>query len=316
MNNEYPKVTIVTPSYNQAAFLEETIRSVLSQEYPNLEYMIFDGGSKDGSVEIIQRYADRLDYWVSEKDRGQADAINKGFARATGEIVAWVNSDDYYLPGAIHAAVAELQSHPEVGMVYGDVVSIDENGTPFNVMTFGDWGLDGLMQFKIIGQPSVFMRRGVLEKAGYMDLSLDLLLDHELWLRVAQVAPIRYVPKRWSAARYHAAAKNVSQAPKYGIDAYRVVERMASDPGLADRFRRLRRKIWAGACRFDAYYLLNGDLPGLALRSYLRSLWYYPPTALPDIHRMLYAFASLFVNVSWLKERFLKARKDRLDLGS
>jgi glycosyltransferase involved in cell wall biosynthesis len=313
--SELPRVTIITPSYNQAAFLEETIRSVLSQEYPNLEYMIFDGGSKDASVEIIQRYAGRLAYWVSEKDRGQADAINKGFTRATGEIVAWINSDDYYLSGAIHAAVTELQNHPEVGMVYGDVVSIDQAGTPFNVMTFGDWGLDGLMQFKIIGQPSVFMRRSVLEKAGHMDLSLDLLLDHELWLRVAQVAPIRYVPKRWSAARYHAGAKNVSQAPKYGRDAYRVVERMATDPGLAGRYQRLRRRILAGACRFDAYYLLNGGLPGQALRAYLRSLWYYPPIALPETHRILYAFASLFVNVSWLKDRFLQARKARVKIS-
>jgi hypothetical protein len=179
-------------------------------------------------------------------------------------------------------------------------------------MTFGDWGLDGLMQFKIIGQPSVFMRRSVLEKAGYLDLSLDLLLDHELWLRVAQVAPIHYVPKRWSAARYHAGAKNVSQAPKYGRDAYQVVDRMATDPVLSVHYRRLRRRIWAGACRFDAYYLLNGGLPGPSLRSYLRSLWYYPPLALPEAHRMLYAFASQFINVSWLKERFLQARKDRL----
>ncbi len=311
---DFPRVTIITPSYNQAAFLEETIRSVLSQDYPNLEYMIADGGSTDGSVEIIQRYAGRLAWWVSEKDRGQADAINKGFARATGEIVAWLNSDDYYMPGAIHAAVAELQNHPEVGMVFGDVVSIDGAGTPFNVMRFGDWGLEDLMQFNIIGQPSVFVRRGVLEKAGYLDLSLDLLLDVELWIRVAQAAPIRHVPQRWSAARFHAAAKNVSQAPKYGIDAYRVVERMATDPALSARYHRLRRRIWAGACRFDAHYLLDGGLPSKALRAYLRSLWYYPPTALPEARRILYAFFSMFVDVSWLKQRYLRNRKTKLKL--
>jgi glycosyltransferase involved in cell wall biosynthesis len=112
-----PRVTIVTPSFNQAGFLEETIRSVLSQEYPNLEYFIIDGGSTDGSVELIQRYANRLAGWVSEKDRGQADAINKGFSRATGEVIAWLNSDDIYCPGAIHAAVSALQAHPEYGMV-------------------------------------------------------------------------------------------------------------------------------------------------------------------------------------------------------
>jgi glycosyltransferase involved in cell wall biosynthesis len=310
-----PRVTIITPSYNQAPFLEETIRSVLSQEYPDLEYIIVDGGSTDGSVEIIQRYAGRLAWWVSEKDRGQADAINKGFARATGEIVAWLNSDDYYLPGAIQAAVMELQNHPEAGMVFGDVVSIDGAGVPFNVMTFGDWGLEELLQFNIIGQPSVFARRSVLEKAGPLDLSLDLLLDVELWMRVALVAPIRYVPGgRWSAARFHAGAKNVSQAPKYGRDAYRVVDRMATDPVLSPYYNRLRRRIWAGACRFDAHYLLDGGLPGAALRAYLRSLWYYPPIALPETRRILYAFVSQFINVGWLKRSYLQRRKDRLKI--
>ena len=125
---DLPLVSIVTPSYNQAAFLEETIRSVLEQDYPRVEYIIIDGGSTDGSAEIIQRYADRLAYWVSERDRGQTDAINKGFARATGSILAWLNSDDTYQPGALREAVDYLLAHPDVGMVYGDGNFIDEHG--------------------------------------------------------------------------------------------------------------------------------------------------------------------------------------------
>ena len=121
-------VSIVTPSYNQSRFIEDTIRSVLSQDYPQIEYMIVDGGSTDGSVEIIKRYEDQLAWWVSERDQGQTDAINKGFARATGDILAWLNSDDTYEPGAVSAAVKYLQEHPEVGMVYGDCNYIDENG--------------------------------------------------------------------------------------------------------------------------------------------------------------------------------------------
>jgi glycosyltransferase involved in cell wall biosynthesis len=107
-----PLVSVVTPSFNQAAFIEQTLRSVLEQDYPAIEYLVADGASTDGSVEIIQKYADRLAWWVSEKDHGQAEAINKGFTKATGKYIAWVNSDDYYLPGAIRAAVEVLEANP------------------------------------------------------------------------------------------------------------------------------------------------------------------------------------------------------------
>jgi len=296
MSSDDPLVTIITPSYNQADFLEETILSVLSQNYPRLEYFIVDGGSTDGSQEIIRKYADRLAWWVSEKDRGQADAINKGFARATGEIVAWLNSDDCYHPGVIAAAVAELERHPECGLVFGDVVSIDAHSQPFNIMTFGDWDLEDLMQFRIIGQPAVFVRRSVLEQAGFLDLSYNLVLDVELWLRVALVAPIRYVPKRWAAARFHAAAKNVALAAHYAAEAERLMKWMSEHPDLQARYCRLEPQIKAGMANYSARYLLDGGLPGAALRYYLRCLWHSPRTALPELNRIAYAAASLILS--------------------
>jgi glycosyltransferase involved in cell wall biosynthesis len=304
-----PRITVITPSYNQAGFLEQTIQSVLSQGYPNLEYFIIDGGSKDHSVEIIQKYADRLSWWVSEKDKGQADAINKGFARATGEIVAWINSDDYYLPGAFDAAVAALEAAPDAAMIFSDVVSVNTKGEPFNVMTYGDWTLEDLMQFKIIGQPGVFMRRKALEQAGYLDLTYNLLLDHELWLRVAQQGSIRYIPQHWSAARIHPAAKNVSQAPNYGKDAYRLIEWMSTDPALKERYQRLHRRIFAGACRFDAHYLLDAGQPGPALKAYWRGLWASPAVILPHYRRILFACASLFLNVNQIRGNYLERRR-------
>lgn len=307
-----PRVSIVTPSFNQAAFLEETIQSVLSQNYPNLEYWVIDGGSTDGSVEIIQKYASHLAGWVSEKDHGQGQAINKGFARATGDIVAWVNSDDYYLPGAIANAVAELEAHPECSLVFSDVVSVDGTGQPFNVMEFGDWGLDDLMQFHIIGQPGVFMRRAALEQAGYLDESYHYMLDHHLWLRVAQHGAMRHVTGRWASARFHAAAKNVSQAAGFGREALRIAAWMAEQPGLAEHYRRLRRRVWAGAYRLHGRYLLDGGQSGPALRAYLHSLWLYPPAALAETRRILFAAASLLVNVDSLRSAYLDRRRRRV----
>src|SRR5215213_6927220 len=120
-----PKVSIIIPSFNQGQFLEATIRSALEQDYPNTEFIVVDGGSKDNSVEIIKKYQDRFSWWVSEKDKGHADALNKGFSHATGDIMAWLNSDDIYLPGAISEAASILQSRTDVGMVYGDADLID-----------------------------------------------------------------------------------------------------------------------------------------------------------------------------------------------
>jgi len=127
-DRDLPLVSIITPSFNQASFLEATIRSVLEQDYPRIEYIVIDGGSADGSVGIIKKYAHKIAWWVSEVDKGQTDAINKGFGRANGGILAWLNSDDTYQPGAVSAAVKYLQEHSDVGMVYADCNFIDGQG--------------------------------------------------------------------------------------------------------------------------------------------------------------------------------------------
>src|SRR5215208_2659718 len=128
MLSNQPRVSIITPSFNQGQFLEETMHSVLEQDYPNIEYIVVDGGSADNSVEIIKKYQGQLAWWVSEKDRGHADALNKGFSHATGEILAWLNSDDVYFPNAVSQAVSFLKTNPAIGMVYGDAELIDDAG--------------------------------------------------------------------------------------------------------------------------------------------------------------------------------------------
>ncbi len=294
MTSDLPLVSIVTPSYNQAQFLEQTIQSVLGQDYPHVEYMIVDGGSTDGSVEIIQQYSDRLAWWVSEKDNGQADAINKGLRRANGEIVAWLNSDDVYLPGAIARAVQAFQSHPEAGLVYGFVKAIDEGGQVTNLLRYGDWGLEGLLSFRIIGQPAVFMRRSVLEQAGYLDPSFHFLLDHQLWLRMAHLAAMIYVPETWAAARLHSESKNVAHGAEMSREAYRVVEWVESQPGFEAVFSRFGKCIRAGAHRFHAHYLLDDGQAVEALRYYGASACLHLPTALREWRRIGFAVLSLF----------------------
>jgi glycosyltransferase involved in cell wall biosynthesis len=288
-----PLVSIVTPSFNQAAFLEPAIRSVLAQDYPAVEYLVVDGGSNDGSVEIIRSYAERLAWWVSEPDEGQAEAINKGLARAKGEIVAWLNSDDLYLPEAVSQAVAALQAAPETGMVFGDAITIDESGRPLNTLRFGDWGLAELMRFRIICQPAVFMRRSALEAGGNLDHSYHFMLDHYLWLRIARHAPIRHVPALWAAARHHAGAKNVSMAPGFAREAYRILDWMQAEPGLAARLARDQRQILGGMHRLTGRYLLDGGLPGEALQAYGRAFLATPVYALRHWHRMVFAAFSL-----------------------
>ncbi|MBC8332755.1 MAG: glycosyltransferase [Anaerolineae bacterium] len=288
-----PLVSVVTPSYNQAQFLEDTIRSVLAQDYPNIEYIVVDGGSNDGSVEIIKKYADRLSWWVSEPDSGQADAINKGLKRARGDIVAWLNSDDIYFPDAISEAVEALQAHPGVGMVFGNAISMDANGYPLHNQTFDDWGMEDLMCYNIICQPAVFMRRDTLEKVGFLDHSYHYLLDHHLWLRITNLAGAQHVDSIWAGARHHRDAKNVARAAEFSQEVFRVLDWMQGQATLTGRMKKLKRRIWGGAYNISGRYLLEGGLPGPALRDYWRATIRDPSLLKFYWHRMIYALLSL-----------------------
>lgn len=305
-----PLLSIVTPSFNQAPYLEQTIRSVLAQDVP-VEYIIVDGGSTDGSVGIIRKYAHRLAWWVSEPDKGQADAINKGLRRATGEYAAWLNSDDLYAPGALAQAVEALQRAPELGLVYGNAVSIDREGRPLNDMVFADWGLAGLAAFNIICQPAVVMRRGALEQAGYLDDSYHYLLDHHLWLRIASLAPIRHVDAVWAFARFHPAAKNVAQAAGFGGEALRILAWMVTRPPLQRAVEGQQKRVRAAAFRFNARYLLDGGQAWGAVQSYGRSFFLHPPTALQEWPRMLFAGLSL-AGLGGLGRLYYRAKRSRL----
>jgi glycosyltransferase involved in cell wall biosynthesis len=222
---------VVTPSFNQVRFLEETIRSVLDQDYPHIEYILIDGGSTDGSLEIIRRYADRLSNWASEPDRGQTDAINKGFAQAKGEILAWLNSDDTYQPTAVGEAVEYLTAHPEIGLVYGDTNLIDENGQVIGRFPAGQTDYRRLRQGYVhIPQQAAFFRASLWKQVGPLDPTFFFAMDYDLWVRLARRAPLVYIPRLWANFRLHSSGKSVAADDRCWPEMLRVHYREGGGP--------------------------------------------------------------------------------------
>ncbi len=201
---ERPTVTIVTPSFSQGRFLRATIESVLSQDYARIEYIVMDGGSTDETATVVRDYSSRLTF-VSEPDRGQADAINKGFRRARGQVLAWINSDDLLLPGAVGAAVEALVANPHAPAVYGEGDRIDGHGRRLGRFPFTEpfnlWKL--IHHSDYILQQSVFFRRVALEEAEYLDEQLHYTLDWDLFIRLGLCAPLHYLPRPMGAIREH-----------------------------------------------------------------------------------------------------------------
>lgn len=227
---EIPRISVITPSFNQGQFIEETLRSVLTQDYPNLELIVIDGGSTDQSVKIIRRYAPQLAYWVSETDRGQSDAINKGFARTTGDIVAWLNSDDLYCPGALQKVADYFHANPDAGAVIGDLEIIDSAGNLIDLkkaipVTFRH----NLYSGCAVPQPATFFTRQALALTGELDTMLQYQMDYEFFLRM-QAKGVKFGLIREPLARFrlHGDSKTVSE---------------------------YRRKFWQDFARIQAPYL-------------------------------------------------------------
>lgn len=186
-NEKLPKISIVTPSYNQGQFLEDTILSVLEQGYPNLEYMIIDGGSQDRSIEIIKKYTPYLSYWVSEQDRGQTHAINKGFKRSTGKIVNWLNSDDLLADGALKTLAHAMLEHPKADIFYGDYLAVDGEGNTLYQRKSAPYHPDALFWGRqLSSQPAVFFRRNLLSRFGLLNENQQFCMDTEFWIRSAR----------------------------------------------------------------------------------------------------------------------------------
>jgi glycosyltransferase involved in cell wall biosynthesis len=221
----FPVISIITPSYNQAEFLEETILSVLSQKYSHKEYIVIDGGSSDGSIDIIRRYSPELDYWISEPDRGQSHAINKGFAIAGGDVFAWLNSDDTYMPGALQTVAECFAQNPDVDLIYGDIIYTDLSGkTVRRRHVFSSMSYETLLYHDYLGQPAVFFRRSLWDKVGPLDESLHYCMDWELWLRMWKVCHAMHLPRILATYRLHQAAKSNAEDSTFWLKQMHLVQ--------------------------------------------------------------------------------------------
>jgi glycosyltransferase involved in cell wall biosynthesis len=252
-----PLVSIVTPSYNQGPFIRETIASVLNQDYPNIEYWVIDGGSKDETLAILQEYAhDPRFHWLSEPDHGQADAVNKGWVRCRGEILGWLNSDDTYLPGAVQAQVQVLCTHPDVGLVYGDTVYIDEHSQPGQLFRTRAFQRQRFLHVAGFAQPSAFLRRHLLETYGLLNTHLHSSMDFELFTRLMWHTHFFYNKQTVATYRLHHSSKTVSLYKNSISECIAVARRVCDEH--ADVLAHARRKItadwfWAGAtCSLEA----------------------------------------------------------------
>ena len=278
-----PLVTVVTPSFNQGEFIAATVESVLAQDYPALEYFVMDAGSTDGTLDILRSYGERI-RWVSAPDNGQADAINQGWRRGAGAIVAWLNADDLYQPGAVRAAIEQLRAHPHASGVYGDCAYIDERGEPIGAHPSAPFDYLRLVRTGMtpIAQPATFLRRAAVEQAGGVDERLHMVLDLDLWLRLGRLGPLVYVPETWAAFREHAGSKTIARQARAAPEVLATFERFFADPTLPPEIRALQAEALSSAQVFAGNALMMGGQLAAARRYALRGL----PGAAPRIQLM------------------------------
>jgi glycosyltransferase involved in cell wall biosynthesis len=275
-NQPWPRISIVTPSYNQGQFIEETIRSVLLQGYPNLEYIVIDGGSTDGSAEIIRKYESHLAYWVSEPDGGQANAINKGFKSVTGEVLAWLNSDDIYTPGAIYEAAEYFGKHAECQVAHGKTDIVDAEGLLIGNCSSEPFDLEQLLSGNSIPQPSTFFRRDVFESVGGLDESFQFCLDYDLWLRIATLSSFDYVPRLWAKFRRHPTSKTTLLETLRCVEIVEVLTKWFARDDIPDYCKKCHSKLTGRAHWFAAVELHRARRQEEAIEHLLFGIQIYP----------------------------------------
>ena len=291
--SDQPLVSIVTPSLNQGKFIRQTIDSVLSQDYPHLEYLVIDGGSSDGTLNILRSYGDQF-RWISELDSGQSQAINKGWRQTKGEIITWLNADDLLAPGAIQHAVEAMQANPELGGVYGNCIYISTNGAvvkAYPVQPY-DYNLLVVETENFIPQPGTFLRRDIVEKVGDLDETFHYVLDYDLWLQMGLHASMIYLPNEMGRARLHSAAKTLRDIRNFSGEFLRMYNKLLIHPMFPVSLKEKEQRILHRAYVHSASFSFWGGEPASAQRMLWRA-WQYQPFPLHRTFWLLWFFSAL-----------------------
>ena len=277
MTDGLPLVSIVTPSYNKGPFIEETILSIRNQTYPRIEHIVVDGGSTDETLAVVRRYEDRLT-WISEPDTGQSNAINKGWRMTRGDILAFLNADDTYMPDSVQTAVDFLTANQGVDMVYGDAEFIDEQGSITQHYYAGDFDLLRLLRSdNHIPQPSVFLRRNVLDTVGYIDEDLHLAMDLDYWIRISVKHRVARVPRTLATMRMYPDAKFVAQYYKAVDECLRILRKFFSNADLPPDVRKMKPAAFGGVHMRGSVDLYTAGQRGKSMMHAIRAILRYPP---------------------------------------
>ena len=292
--SDQPLVSIITPTFNQADFLRDTLDSVLAQDYPNIEYLVIDDGSTDATPEILAEYTGRVE-WESQTNMGQTPTINKGWERSRGDIITWLNSDDTFLPGAVSTAVNYLQEHPDVDIVFGDSLFTAADGSPIErSKSLAEFSYREFVAkcHNPIPQPSAFIRRSVMDDVGLLDPSYYYFMDWDFWLRAGVDHKIAYFPELLSTYRLHEASKTVAQAVKAAPELEYMYRRFFALPSLRSEIKSLENEAMVNMFFTSGGYYLDGGSRAGARRMAIKAIRTRPSGILrPDvIHKFLYCF--------------------------
>jgi glycosyltransferase involved in cell wall biosynthesis len=290
--NEHPLVSIVTPSFNKGPYIEETLLSVRNQTYPRIEHIVIDGGSTDETLSILEKYSGDI-VCVSEPDKGQSDAINKGWKRARGDIIAYLNADDTYTSDAVRIVVKFLNEHPDVGLVYGDGILTDENGKFIQTYHAGEFSLRDLIYCRDnILQPALFLRKAAYDRIGGIDENLHLAMDLDYWIRAGLLFRVVYIPTPLATAKIYGDAKSVALMHKYVSDYEHILEKVFADPHLPPEMATEKNAVYN-------YVYTKGGLDYIHLgmvKDGLRYLWkafrMNPFNCIANVFTLLGQFAS------------------------